>query len=130
MIHSKIYVCIIFLFLPGVACKSKQPLQPGLYDGFDDRGGEWWKLRIRSDSTFVFEDWTQKKYDSTEEVGIMSGRWKIQNSLLYLYEPYDPNFDSVYDYKFMFHTKWKYKIDRIYPPDRKSFSRLCFKKVQ
>jgi hypothetical protein len=86
----------------------------GIYE-YKSKYAEWWHIDIKSDSTFVLQDYTAHRLDSiTYTIEHMSGRWKMKGSKLYLYEPYDPNLDSTYNYKLFYNNKWKYRNEKIY----------------
>lgn len=86
----------------------------GTYE-FKSDNAEWWRINIKPDSTFLIEDYTAHRLDSiTYTIEHMSGRWKMKGSKLYLYEPYDPTFDSTYNYKLFYNNKWKYRNGKIF----------------
>ncbi len=100
----------------------------GIYE-FKSKDAEWWRINIRPDNTFALEDYTTYRFDSTKEIGRMSGSWKMRGSKLFLNEPYDPEHDSTYDYKDFFFNRWKYRNEKIYSKGP-VFSWLHFSRIK
>jgi hypothetical protein len=98
----------------------------GLYDSYEGPTHEWWIIRLKSDSTFTFENRSLWQLDSSHyDIEYINGRWKLKGRLLSLYQCLDP--DSEYTY--LENTKWKYRKNKIYSHGKK-FEKFYFRKIE
>lgn len=105
------YITIALCLLLSISYgqKGKQILL-GTYEYHIDDRHEWWKIKLKSDSTFIHENFSLWQLDSTHhQIGYVYGRWKIKGKYIYFYQC--TNQGNVPELE---NSRWKYKKKKLY----------------